>query len=44
MKNYEKLTKFIEKSEAKFGEGKYDFSETDYVNNYTKVKIRCNTT
>ena len=43
MKNYEKLTKFIEKSEAKFGEGKYDFSETDYVNNYTKVKIRCNT-
>lgn len=35
------LEEFITKAEAKYGKNKYDFSESKYINNYTKIKIKC---
>lgn len=33
---------FIKDAEAKYGKGKYDYSEVDYKGNKVKIKIKCN--
>jgi very-short-patch-repair endonuclease len=42
-KNLQKIgnSEFIKRSIDKLGSGKYDYSMVEYINNRTKVKIRC---
>ena len=32
---------FIKKAIEKYGEGSYDYSEVNYINNHTRIKITC---
>jgi|GEM_PF-6465838 len=43
MERNRKLTQeeFIKRCIEKFGEDTFDFSETVYINNKTKVKVKC---